>query len=286
MSQEIILFVIICVGLLSVDFIVHRKPKVMPLSSAIAWSAIYISAAMVFAWYLYNQVSPESASLFLTGYALEKALAFDNLFVFSIIFTYFGIGHDKQHAALHWGIAGAIVFRFIFVALGVSLEGLIGPLVELVFAGMIIFSIYMIVSAKDEDVDYEKIWYVVKLKQWFPSITTFAIAVCVIEISDVLFSFDSVPAILAVTKDPFLVYSAMIFAILGLRSMYFVISALSRALKYIDDAVIVILSFIAGKLILSAIFGLHIDANTSLLIVLSILTVGVVASLIRGKNHV
>jgi len=245
-----------------------------------------VLVSFAFAGYLYLSQGQESMNLFLTGYALEKALAFDNLFVFSLIFTYFGIKHDQQHKALHWGIAGAIVFRGIFVAMGVTLEGLIGPLVELFFAGMIIVSIVMIVAAGDEEVNYDKAWYVVKLKKWFPNMTKFFLVVCVIEISDILFSFDSVPAIIAVTKEPFLVYSSMIFAILGLRSMYFVISALSRALIYIDFAVIVILSFIVVKLVLSAVIGFHIDATISLLVVLSILTVGISFSLVKGNKHV
>lgn len=279
----VLLFLALVVGLLCFDFFSHRKDSVVSLKSASLWSIFYVAVSFMFAGYLYLSHGEESASLFLTGYSLEKVLAFDNLFVFSMIFAYFKIPESKQHKALYWGIAGAIVFRLIFVFIGVSSLNAIGPTVELVFAALIILSIYMIVkSGDDEDVDYDNAWYTKLVRKIYPKASVFFIAVCVIEISDIMFSFDSVPAIIAITKDPLLIYASMIFAILGLRSMYFIIAALSRFFVYMDNAVCVVLAFIAAKLIASSVFSYHVNPNISLLIIIGILAVGAISSAMFG----
>lgn len=283
----IAIFISFVIGLLFLDFYCHRKDSVVSLSSAVLWSLFYVACSMVFAGYLYVTHGQESASLFLTGYSLEKVLAFDNLFVFSMIFAYFKIPESQQHSALHWGIAGAIVFRMIFVVIGVTSLNMIGPIVELVFAALIVLSVYLILkSGGDEEVDYYNTWYVKLISKIYPKVSIFFIAVLVIEISDIMFSFDSVPAIIAITKDPVLIYSSMIFAILGLRSMYFIIASLSRFFVYMDKAVVVVLLFIAAKLSASALLDVHIDPNISLFVILGILSLGALSSvLLVGKNE-
>lgn len=282
----ILVFVAFVIGLLFLDYWNHKDDSVVTLKSAVVWSLFYVACSMVFAGYVYLGHGPESASLFLTGYSLEKVLAFDNLFVFSLVFAYFKIPENKQHAALHWGIAGAIVFRLIFVAIGVGSLNAIGPVVEVIFAALILASVWMIVkSGDDEDVDYDNTWYTKALRKIYPGASVFFVAVCVIEISDIMFSFDSVPAIIAITKDPLLIYSSMIFAIIGLRSMYFIISALSRFFVYMDQAVCVVLTFIAIKLIVGATMGIYIDPNVSLGIILAILSIGALSSVIIGEEN-
>jgi len=282
----VIVFLSFVVGLICFDFYSHRKDSVVSLKSAVSWSLFYVVCSFAFAGYLYVNHGHESSSLFLTGYALEKVLAFDNLFVFSMIFAYFKIPESKQHSALHWGIAGAIVFRLIFVVIGVASLNAIGPVVEMVFALLIIISIFMIVkSGGDDDVDYDNAWYTKLVKKVYPKASIFFIAVVVIEISDIMFSFDSVPAIIAITKDPLLIYSSMIFAILGLRSMYFIIASLSKFFVLMDDAIVVVLAFIAGKLILNSLFDYHIDPNTSLLVIFSILAIGAASSVFIGDKR-
>jgi len=278
-------FCVAVVFLLVADISNHRKGRPISLRSASLWSILYIAAALVFSGYLYYVHGKESASLFLTGYTLEKALAFDNLFVFSMIFAYFKIPSGDQHSALHWGIIGAIVFRLIFVVLGVTSMGLFGPIMELIFAALIVLSVWMIINSKDEEADYNNAWYIKSLKKVWPSVTPFMVSIVAIEISDIMFSFDSVPAVIAVTKDPLLIYSAMIFAILGLRSLYFVIEALTRFLVYMDTAIVVVLMFIALKLSAHAITGFHIEPTTSLIIVLTIISTGVLTSLIKGEQN-
>ncbi len=250
------------------------------------WSLFYVACSLAFAWFIYLYHGAESASLFLSGYALEKVLAFDNLFVFSLVFTYFKLPEKQQHSALHWGIAGAIVFRLIFVVIGVSSMEAIGPTVEVIFALLILVSVYMITQAGgDEDVDYDNAWYTRLVKKVFPNASLFFIVVCVIEISDIMFSFDSVPAIIAITRDPVLIYSSMIFAILGLRSMYFIIAALSKFFIYMDTAIGIVLIFIAGKLLFSSLCDMHLDPNISLLIIVTILGIGGLVSVISGEKH-
>lgn len=284
--MSIFIFIAAIAGLLAFDFFSHKDNEVVSIKSATAWSLFYVACAMVFAGYLYLSHGAESASLFLTGYSLEKVLAFDNLFVFSLIFAYFKTPPEKQHAALYWGIGGAILFRFIFVAIGASSIESFGRLAEVIFAILILMSVKLMIKAdQDEEIDFENTWYVKQIRRLFPTAGVFFVCVCVIEISDILFSFDSVPAIIAVTKDPLLIYSSMIFAILGLRSMYFIISGLERFFVHMDKAVIAILLFIAGKLLLSAIFNIHINPNVSLVLIIAILSSGVASSLMWGESN-
>lgn len=279
------IFVTLVIGLLCLDFWTHKKDSVVILKSAVIWSLFYVACSMAFAGYIYLNHGQESASLFLIGYSLEKVLAFENLFVFSLILTYFKIPESKQHSALHWGIAGAIVFRMIFVAIGVGSLNAIGPIVEVIFAILILASVWMIIkSGDDENVDYDNAWYTKAVRKVYPGASVLFVTICVIEISDIMFSFDSVPAIIAITKDPLLIYSSMIFALIGLRSMYFIISALKRFFVYMDYAVCVVLTFIATKLIGSATIGLHVDPNVSLLIILAILSIGALSSIIIGEK--
>lgn len=277
----LMIFIGAVISLLAIDSIGHNSHEVVTLKSATTWTVFYIACAMAFAGYLYLARGSEQASLFLTGYTLEKVLAFDNLFVFSLIFAYFKIPPEKQHAALYWGIGGAIVFRLIFVILGVSMLESIGPIIEVLFAMLILMSVALIIKSGDEDdVNYDDKWYVRGVRKIFPKAGVFFVCICVIEISDILFSFDSVPAIIAITKDPLLIYSSMIFAILGLRSMYFMIAALERFFIHMDTAVICVLLFIAGKLLMGALFSIHIGPVLSLSVILLMLIGGIVASII------
>lgn len=307
----------VAVGLLAFDLYSHRKPEEVSIKSAAIWSAFYVAAGLSFAVYINFAYSTEWAQLYLTGYALEKVLAVDNLFAFMIIFSYFGIASKFQHNILYWGILGAIVFRGIFVILGTSFTALFGPWAEIVFAVIIGYTaIKMLTSGGgDEEVDYSQVWYIRSVRKFLPvtdqtdggkfflrlpktpggKVGLFAtpmfLCLIAIEITDIVFAFDSVPAIIAVTKEPFLVYSAMIFAILGLRSLYFVLEALRRVLSRLETAVIIILLFIAGKLtlqagsdllssIVPAIEPIHVNPMLSLSVVMALLVGGVVWSLV------
>ncbi len=322
----IALFAAIILGFLALDLFSHRKDKPVSIKDALIWSVIWIVLALCFAGYLYLSYGSEMASLFLTGYLLEKVLSVDNLMVFVAVFAAFGIPDQYRHRVLLYGVLGAIVFRLVFVAAGSWLYAL-GPWVEFVFAAIIAWTaIKMLQSDTEGDSieDYSNHWSVRLVKRVMPVwpklhghdfflrerqvaalhalpehkdldvpkgkllyATPLFLCLIAIEMADIVFAFDSVPAVIAVTKEPLLVYTAMIFAILGLRQLYFVLAALQKYLVHLAKAIVALLFFIAFKLALAAsikMFGLpedwKIEPNTSLLIVLSVLALGVIASFV------
>lgn len=323
-------FVGLAVGALLLDMVTHRSDRPVSLTKASIWSIFWIAISLAFAGFLYVQHGPEVASLFVTGYALEKVLSVDNLFVFMAIFAWFKVPDGLRHRVLYWGIIGAIVFRGVFVAIGTGLLAF-GPWVEVVFAVIVAWTAIMMLRAggdDEEEEDYSKhmayrfaqklfpVWPKLHGNKFFVTrkelqaelqkpenkgmtlaakgtlfATPLFLCLVVAEVSDILFAFDSVPAVIAVSREPLIVYSAMLFAILGLRTMYFVLEALKRYLVHLEKSVIALLFFIAIKLGLNATdhmfhHGYTIDANTSLLIVMVVLVIGVIASLLfPGKEE-
>ncbi|OTA16849.1 tellurium resistance protein TerC [Xenorhabdus vietnamensis] len=329
--ETVAVFIILSVGALFLDLFMHRHDKPISLRSAALWSIFWIAIAFVFAGFLYVHHGAEAASLFVTGYALEKVLSVDNLFVIMAIFSWFAVPDRYRHRVLYWGIIGAIVFRGIFVAIGTSLLAL-GPWVELVFAVIVGWTAVMMLKSGDdgdEIEDYSQHLAYRMVKRFFPIwpklhghafvlnqkevdkelakpenanvkvgrvgklmlyATPLMLCLAVVELSDVMFAFDSVPAVIAVSREPLIVYSAMMFAILGLRTLYFVLEALRKYLAHLEKAVIVLLFFIAIKLGLNAsehIFhhGYSISATTSLFVVIGVLVAGIFASLLFPQKE-
>ena len=323
-TETVIVFIALSVGAIFIDLFMHRDDKPISLKSAALWSVFWVVVAMAFAGFLYIHHGAEVASLFVTGYALEKVLSVDNLFVMMAIFSWFAVPDRYRHRVLYWGIIGAIVFRGIFVAIGTSLLSL-GPYVEVVFAIIVAWTAVMMLKSGDDDdeiEDYSQHLAYRMVKRFFPIwpklrghafllnqkevdaelakpensdvtigrgkkatlyTTPLFLCVAVVELSDVMFAFDSVPAIIAVSREPLIVYSAMMFAILGLRTLYFVLEALKQYLVHLEKAVIVLLFFIAAKLGLNATdhiwhHGYSIAATTSLYVVLGVLALGILAS--------
>lgn len=331
-TETVAVFIIIAVAALAIDLFAHKSDKPVSLKSATLWSIFWIMAALGFAGFLYYHHGIEMASLFVTGYVLEKTLSVDNLFVMMAIFAWFKVPEGYRHRILYWGIIGAIVFRGIFVAIGTGLLAL-GPWVELTFAFIVAWTGVMMLRAGDDKEaieDYSDHMATRIVKRFFPVwpklvgdkffvhshvledelkkpenanlnfklkkgalyATPLLLCVAIIELSDVMFAFDSVPAIIAVSKEPLIVYSAMMFAILGLRTMYFVLEALRKYLAHLEKAVITLLFFIAFKLGLNATdhlwgHGYDIGAISSLWVVLGILALGILASVIfpEKKAH-
>lgn len=262
------------------------------------------------------------ANLFLTGYVLEKVLSVDNLIVFIAVFKFFHIKDVLQHKILYYGILGAIIFRAVFVYIGSTMLHIMGPWAELIFGVAIGYAAFQMLSSDhddDKEPEYENMFLVRFFNRFYPifpdivgksfflskedaeaeqkkSDTSFKlnegakwlmtpafVCLLVIEGSDVMFAFDSVPAVIAVTREPLLVYSAMIFAILGLRSLYFVLVALTKYLVHLEKAVLWVLVFISLKMFLTAAKGFEIDLldhNVSLFIVLIMISLGIIASFI------
>jgi tellurite resistance protein TerC len=297
---EIIVFIVIVVAALWIDLRVHRDNQAISLKNAAVWSAIWVALGLSFAGYVGLGHGANDAFLYLTGYVLEKSLAVDNLFVFVAIFSSFSVRDEFQHRVLYYGIIGAIVFRLIFIAVGVSFLAWFGPLAMTAFGLIVLWSAYKLLQEnrkpKKEIVDYSKHWAVRAVRRWIPvsetmdghrfftrksgrlMATPLFLCLIVIEIADIVFAFDSVPAIIAVTQKPFLIYTSNIFAILGLRSLYFVLAAATRRLIHLDKAIIAILAFIGLKMLFQAATGAHFPPTVSLLTVLTLLTAGVVGS--------
>ena len=320
--ETIAIFVAVVAFSVWLDLRLHRDSEDISIPNAVAWSLFWIFLSIAFFFYLKIHHSDEYADLFLAGYILEKSLSVDNLMVFVAIFASFGIKGALQHRILYFGILGAVIFRMLFIAFGTGLFGL-STWIEFVFAAIVAWTGWKMLSGvgdNDEIEDYSDHWSVrltQKLVPIFPRLhghhfvvshghvktvveqdpsvsisreamvyaTPMLLCLVCIEVSDIIFAFDSVPAVIAVTREPLLVYSAVIFAILGLRSLYFVLAAAQQYLVHLDKAVAALLFFIAFKLALQAsnhLFqwpGWEISANLSLMIILGTLAVGVLVSL-------
>ena len=318
--ETIIVFFAVIFFSIYMDLVAHKNSEEITVKNAAMWSLFWISLAVAFYIYLYIRFDASWADLYLAGYVLEKSLSIDNLMVFVAIFASFGITGKLQHRILYWGILGALVFRAIFVVLGTGLFAA-SPWVGFVFTLFVLWSGWKMLTAKEETEeeieDYANHWSVRWIGKMMPVLpklhgdnffvkhaelkaeeianvtrkglryaTPAFLCLIAIETSDVAFAFDSVPAVIAVTQEPLLVYAAMIFAILGLRSLYFILAALTKYLVHLEKAVIALLFFIGIKMGIQswnhAVFdtGVHISPNTSLFIVLGVLFIGVIASLI------
>ncbi|VEG12524.1 TerC/Alx family metal homeostasis membrane protein [Moraxella cuniculi] len=324
-TETILIFFGVIASSVYLDLFAHRKTTEISVKDASFWSIFWIGLALAFYGYLWARFDQGYANLYLAGYVLEKSLSIDNLMVFVAIFASFGITGKLQHRILYWGIIGALIFRAIFVVIGTSLFT-VSPYVGFLFAGFVIWSGYKMLSSnsdsEEEIEDYSNHWSVrftgklipvlpklyaerffVKHSELSPEnialvtrkglryATPAFLCLMAIETSDVAFAFDSVPAVIAVTQEPLLVYAAMIFAILGLRSLYFILAALTKYLVHLEKAVIALLFFIGIKMGIQSWnhafgdSGIHISANTSLFIVLGTLAIGVLASFIFPERE-
>ncbi len=321
-SKTAIVFVIFVIVALAIDFFAHRKDEKISLKSASIWSVFWIAVSVAFGIYLYYAQGAEMSQLFFAGYILEKSLSVDNLFVIMAIFSWFKIPEGYRHRVLYFGILGAVVFRLIFVAVGSELFALT-PWVQIVFGAIILWTAFMMLKSNDDDEEIEDYSnhlayrFVYRFFSVFPKMvghnffvskkevdaelsrnpslkfvdrgtiliaTPLFLCLCVIEVSDVMFAFDSVPAVIAISQKPLIIYSAMIFAILGLRTLYFMLEALKDYLAYLEKSVIVLLFFIAAKLIINAIheiygIGFKIASSTSLYVIAGVLVSGVILSI-------
>ncbi len=302
---EVAVFGLIVLAALVVDLLAHKRDEAISVKNAALWSMVWISLGLGFAVYVGLSHGADDSYLYLTGYLLEKSLSVDNLFVFMAIFSSFAVRDAYQHRVLYYGIIGALILRLIFVAAGASLLALFNKWALLAFGLFVLFSAWKMwqESRKEEHEieDYTHHWAVGLAKRFMPVSTTLDghnfftkindrwhmtplfLCLVTVEMADVMFAFDSVPAIIAVTEDPFLVYTSNIFAILGLRSLYFLLAAAKRYLRHLEKAVIVILAFIGVKMLAQVITGFHITPMYSLAVVLGLLVLGIVFS-VRFSN--
>ena len=290
-----IAFWVIVLAALFIDLAVLNKHhgKVSMKEAALMVCA-WVSLALLFGGAIWLVEGPRHALEFYTGYVLEYSLSVDNMFVFIMIFGYFAIPHNLQPKALLWGILGAVILRFLFIFLGVQLISLFSWTIY-VFGALLIFTAAkMLLQKEDDNFDPSQSFILKLLRKVMPIKTDyhgenfFALeagkrmatpllaAVMVIEMSDLIFAVDSIPAVLSITQDTFLVYSSNIFAIIGLRSLYFLLSGMAGKFPYLKYGISVILFFVGVKMLLSLFFPIPIVA--SLGVIVGILALSVLAS--------
>lgn len=267
----------------------------MSTKKALLWVAFWIGLALCFNVGVYYFMGQEKALEFLGGFVIEKSLSVDNLFLFVMVFSSFNIKKEFQRRVLNYGIAGALILRLIFVVLGVTVVNMFHWILYVFGAILIISGIKMLIK-QEENKDLKDSWMIKLLKKVIPvtdqlegdkffvrknkilyATPLFAVLI-VIEFTDIIFAVDSIPAIFSITTDPFIVYTSNIFAIMGLRSMYFVLGNLHEKFKYVKYGVALILSFTGIKLLI-LLFNIKIPIGLSLGIIFTILIGSIVASL-------
>ena len=274
-----VVFNVFILLMLALDLgVFHRKAHAISFKEALIWSTIWTVLALVFNVWIYYWGGKQAGLTFLTGYLIERSLSLDNIFVFYLIFTYFAVPNTYQHKVLFWGILGALVMRAIFIAVGITLIEKFHWIIYIFGLFLIITGIKMAVSKKTE-IHPEKNPVLKLFRRWFPTTEdyvedrfftsrdgrTFAtplfIILLIVETTDLLFAVDSIPAILAITTDPFIVYTSNVFAILGLRALYFALAGITAIFKYIHYGLSVILVFVGIKMLLADIYEIPIIAS-------------------------
>jgi tellurite resistance protein TerC len=311
-------FNVFVLAMLALDLgVFHRDAHVVSIKEATIWSVVWISMALLFnlALYLFwGRVAPnseytnsEAGLAFLTGYLIEKSLSVDNIFVFVLIFTYFAVPPQYQHRVLFWGIIGALIMRGIMIALGVALIKEFHWIIW-VFGAFLIFTGIRMATHQSEEVHPEKNPLIRLFRRMMPvtenyegqkffvrhagvlMATPLFLVLLMVESTDLIFAVDSIPAIFAVTQDPFIVYTSNVFAILGLRSLYFVLAGVIHKFHYLKLGLSVVLTFVGVKMLspdVSAFLtgtSYKIPTALSLGIVFAIIAASVVASLLRDRR--
>ncbi len=297
-----IIFSAVITLMLMIDLYVtdHRRGKIT-LKASLIWSGIWIATALLFNVFLYFYLEDghQKAIEFLTGYIIEKSLSVDNLFVFLMIFSVMNVKAEHQPHILKWGILGAIFFRIVFIIAGVALINLFHPIIY-VFGALLLYAAYKLAFGNDKKIDAENNWLIkifIKYFKLMPDydgrkffikengktyITTMFLTLLLIESSDIVFAIDSIPAIIAITRDTFIIISSNIFAILGLRALYFALAGLVELFKYLKYGVSLLLFYVGIKMLLSDFY--KIPTEVSLIIITIILTASILLSLIRKRK--
>ena len=293
-------FIVFVFIMLALDLgVFHRKSHEVKIREALIWSAVWISLALIFNYGIFIFMGREKAIEFLTGYVIEKSLSIDNLFVFIMVFTYFNVDTKYQHKILFWGILGALVMRAIFIFAGVALIGMFHWIIY-VFGGFLIFTGIKMLFHKDEKLNPNKNPLVIIFKKFFPVTevmhgskffvkmnartvaTPLFIVLLVIEFTDLIFAVDSIPAILAISNDTFIIFTSNVFAILGLRALYFALAGITKYFYYLKYGLSAILVFVGIKMIMAEFY--KIPVVYSLLTILGILIISILVSVIYPQK--
>ncbi len=274
-----ILFNVFVLAMLALDLgVFHKKDKAVTIKEAFAWSGIWIALALIFNGWIYYRMGQQAALEYLTGYLIEKSLSVDNIFVFVLLFSYFKIPAKYQHRVLFWGVIGALIMRGIFIAAGSILIARFHWVIY-IFGAFLIYTGYKMFTQSAEHMHPEdnplvrsftkrgKATHELHGNDFFVEVngkrlvTPLFLCLLSIEFSDIIFAVDSIPAIFAITEDPFIVYTSNVFAILGLRSLYFALENVISRFPYLRYGLAIILVFIGIKMILADVFKIPIWAS-------------------------
>ncbi|BDG62350.1 TerC family protein [Caldinitratiruptor microaerophilus] len=289
-------FNLFVLAMLALDLgVFHRQAHAVTIKEATVWSTVWIALALAFNVGVYLWRGPETALEFLTGYLIEKSLSVDNIFVFLMIFSYFSVPAALQHRVLFWGIIGALIMRGIFIAVGATLLAKFHWIIY-VFGGFLVLTGIKMGVQKDTDIHPERNPVLRFFRQWMPITegydgehflvrragrlfaTPLFLVLLMVETTDLIFALDSIPAIFAVTRDPFIVYTSNVFAILGLRSLFFLLAGIMGLFRYLKLGLAVVLVFVGVKMMIVEIYKIPIAA--SLGVVFGVLAISVLASVL------
>lgn len=303
-------FNIFVLAMLALDLgVFHRKSHTVSAREALTWSIVWITLSLVFnavIYFFWDRMVPgssytnqEAALAFLTGYLIEKSLSVDNIFVFILIFTFFGVPGKYQHRVLFWGILGALLMRGALIAVGAALLERFHWIIY-VFGAFLIFTGIRMVLKHDENVEPDKNPVVKFFRRFMPVTENFEedkffvrragrlmatplfLILLVVESTDLVFAVDSIPAIFAVTQDPFIVYTSNVCAILGLRALYFLLADVMDKFEYLKYGLAAVLTFVGIKMVIVEFYKIPI--GLSLGVVAGILTISILASLWKARN--
>ncbi|HDS05785.1 MAG TPA: TerC family protein [Deltaproteobacteria bacterium] len=294
-----IAFTILILGLLALDLgVFNRKAHVIHLKEALLWTSFWVSLGLLFGVGIYYFHGHHKAMEYFAGYLIEYSLSVDNLFVFLLIFQYFQVPHKLEHKALFWGILMALITRAIFIFAGVALINKFHWIIY-IFGVFLIFTAARMALGKGHEIHPGKNILVRLLRKIMPVTrnyqeghffvvkrgvrfaTPLLAVILALETTDIIFAVDSIPAVLAITKDQFIIYTSNVFAILGLRSMFFAISGIMRIFHYLQYGLVAVLSFVGVKMLISDFYKIPI--NISLGLIAGFLAISIIASLIWPK---
>jgi tellurite resistance protein TerC len=304
MEKQVLLWVafnIFVLAMLALDLgFFHRKAHVIKIKEALLWSGAWIALALLFNLGIYFWRGSETALEFLTGYLIEKSLSVDNIFVFLLIFSYFGVPSLYQHKVLFWGILGALIMRALFIVAGITLIEKFHWTIYIFGAFLILIGIKMALQ-KERKLRPERNPALKLFRRWVPVTeeyvegkffvrrlghsfaTPLLIVLIVVETTDIIFAVDSIPAILAITLDPFIVYTSNVFAILGLRALYFALAGIMELFHHLHYGLSAVLVFVGIKMLLSDLY--KIPVSVALSVVAGILLISVVTSILDKKKE-
>lgn len=305
-----LVFIGVVIFLMILDLgVLHRKVKAISIRESLWMSVFYIAMAMAFGGWVWLELGAQSGKEYITGFLVEKTLAMDNVFIISLVFSYFAVPAQYQHRVLFWGILGVIVLRAMMIGLGATLVSEFSWVLY-VFAVFLVFTgiKMLMIGEKEPDIEKNPVlkflrrhlriteglegqrFFVRRPHPVTGKLVTFCtplfIALMLIEFVDLVFAVDSVPAIFTITKDPYIVYTSNIFAILGLRALYFALAAMVHRFQYLKQALAIVLIFIGSKIFIADLLGMEkFPAGLSLGITVALLVSGVVYSLYKTRNQ-